>query len=383
MRKSLRALEILIGLVFAFSGFVKAVDPLGTKYKLIDYFSVLHLDFMSSLALPLAILLISVELLVGVMFLFNLLPKIALWLSSFLLAVFTPLTLFLAIKNPILDCGCFGDALHLTNWQTFGKNIVFDLIIIILWVSYKNLKSSLARERQWIWSSVALIVIILFQVYNLMFLPVIDFRPYKVGTNIRQKLSSSQDQTQYRSALIYKNIQTGEVREFDEDNVPWEDTNWVWQETKTIVVKKGNETGIHDFFFYNTEHQDITDSLLSIKEPVLFIISPDLSKANPEGVQKIIILARQFTSLYYPVAYLVTGSTDNNINEMKNRLRCNCIEILSADETMLKTIIRSNPGIIILRDGQILGKYSWRKNIEKILNDIHLKLQEINNQIIE
>ena len=368
MKKWLRALEILIGLVFVFSGFVKAVDPLGTKYKLIDYFGVLHLDFLSGFALPLSIILISIELLIGVMFLFNLLPRVALWLSTLLLAVFTPLTLFLAIKNPILDCGCFGDALHLTNWQTFWKNVIFDLVIIILWLNYKSLSSRLKIKTQWLASLTALLVIIMFQIYNLLYLPIIDFRPYKVGVDLKKELEKQDEATEYKSVLIYKNIQTGEVKEFDEDKVPWEDTNWVWQDTKTIVIKKGNGSGIHDFFFYNQEGEDITDSLLSIDEPVLLIISPNLEEANDEGLAKVMALAKEFPSRYYPIAYFATGSTEKEIRSFENRFNNYYVEFLSADETMLKTIVRSNPGIVVLKSGKIVAKSSFRHNLSKLLN---------------
>ena len=165
-------------------------------------------------------------------------------------------------------------------------------------------------------------------------------------------------------------MKTGEVKEFTEENIPWQDTNWVWQETKTVVVREGQDNGIHDFFFFNQEQQDITDSLLSIKQPVLLIISYNLKKANRTGLGKAVKLADRFTKKYYPIAYLVTGSTEKDIRALTDRINCYCLEVLTGDETMLKTIIRSNPGIVILQDGKIIGKYSFLTNPEKILNSI-------------
>ncbi len=368
MKKIVRILQILLGFVFTFSGFVKAVDPLGTYYKLIDYFNVLNIDFLAPGAMIFAIGLITVELTIGIFFIFNIAPKLTLWLATLLMVVFTPLTLFLAIKNPILDCGCFGDALILSNWQTFWKNVVFDIILILLWIWHKQLNPKTKKSTQWTLGIITVAVVLLFQAYNLAYLPVIDFRPYKVGADLKKALIEQKQAAEYKSVLVYKNKITGEVKEFDEDNIPWQDTNWVWQETKTITISKGNDSGIHDFYLYNDQHQDITDSLLNIKEPVMIIVAYNLNKTNKKGFKKVLNYAFQFTQKHYPIAYCLTGSSENEINKFSNLVTCDCLEFLSADETMLKTIIRSNPGIVILKDGKIVGKYSWRENLDKILD---------------
>ena len=368
MNKKVRFAQFLLGIVFLFSGFVKAVDPLGTKYKLIDYFNVLHIDFLNNLAGISALLLIGIELLVGIMFIFNVLPKIGLWLASLMMIIFTPLTLFLAIKNPILDCGCFGDAIHLTNWQTFWKNIIFDLILIYLWINYKKLISTLPK--QWLILGLSVVIVFLFQLLNILFLPIIDFRPYKLGVNLKEELNKSQNNVEYKSVLIYKNTKTGEIKAFEENNIPWDDTTWIWQETKTEVIKKEDDNGIHDFYLYNYEGIDITDSLLNISGPLLLIISYNLTEANKKGLEKTFAFAQEFTKKFFPVAYIITGSTEKEIKQMENSLPCYCLEVLNADETMLKTMIRSNPGIIILKNGKIIGKHSFRYNLNKILNKI-------------
>ncbi len=367
MKKLVRVSQILLGIVFIFSGFVKAIDPLGTKYKLIDYFSFLHLNFLVNFSFLLAIILISTEFLLGVMFLFNIFPRMTLGLATAILIVFTPLTFYLAIKNPILDCGCFGDAIHLTNWQTFGKNLIFDIIIVYLWLNYRNLHSSSKNWKQWLTLLTSILIILLFEAYNFMFLPIIDMRPYRMGVNIKAELRAQNNNIQYRSVLIYKNTRTGRIKEFDEDNAPWQDTNWVWQDTKTIVIKKGNHHGIHDFYFFDAQHQDITDSLLTTSKPLLLIIAPNLRNSNIQGLKKAVIFAHKFTRKYYPRAYLATSSTAEEIKALNKILINNNLEIITADETMLRTVIRANPGIVIMQEGKILKKCSFRQNLNKCL----------------
>ena len=181
--------RIIIGLVFIFSGVVKAIDPLGSAYKFHDYFQAFNLGFLDSLSLPLAILLCTAEFIAGFSVLTGLRQKTGIWMVMILMVIFTPLTLILALTNPVSDCGCFGDAIHLTNWQTFWKNIVLISFAIILFINRKQIKNIFSTCYRMDQSQLSSIVLfILFSMYNLRYLPVIDFLPYKTGVKIADKM---------------------------------------------------------------------------------------------------------------------------------------------------------------------------------------------------
>ena len=187
MRILLFISRLIIGIVFIFSGFVKAVDPLGTTYKFQDYLSAFKMNFLKDFSLFFAFILFVCEFLAGISVLFRLKPKTGAWVILLMMLVFTPLTLILALTNPVSDCGCFGDAIHLTNWQTFIKNVILLAPALIIFIKRKEISSSLDQVKEWIALSVATLAIILFAVYNLKYLPVIDFLPYSKGTYIPTK----------------------------------------------------------------------------------------------------------------------------------------------------------------------------------------------------
>ena len=179
------ALRFLVGATFVFSGFVKAIDPLGTTYKIQDYLEVMHLSWFSELALVASFALITAEFLAGMLLITNVNFKLGLWLSSLLMIAMTPLTLWIAIKNPVTDCGCFGDAIILSNWATFWKNIVLDALIIGLWLLQKRLYNPwLTSFPSWVLTITFSLITIGVGIHSLNNLPFIDFRPYKIGNNI-------------------------------------------------------------------------------------------------------------------------------------------------------------------------------------------------------
>src|SRR5674476_165817 len=180
--------RIIIGLVFVFSGVVKAIDPLGTAYKFHDYFQAFNLGFLYRLCLPLAILMFTAEFISGFSILSGLKFKTGLWGVIILMAIFTPVTFVLALTNPVSDCGCFGDAIHLTNWQTFGKNIVLVIFLLILYKERDQIKKIQKEKIEWPVISVVCVLVILFSLANLRYLPVIDFLPYKKGVKIADKM---------------------------------------------------------------------------------------------------------------------------------------------------------------------------------------------------
>lgn len=344
--------RILIGLVFIFSGFVKAIDPLGSAYKFHDYFQAFHLGFLSGLSLPLAVLLCTVEFLAGFSVLTGLKLKTGIIIVLILMAIFTPLTLILALTNPVSDCGCFGDAVHLTNWQTFGKNIILLAAVIFLITGIKHVKQQLKTSAELIILTSVMAVFILFNIYNLRYLPVIDFLPYKTGVKIADKMviPEGAKADEYLTTFIYE--KNGLKKEFTLNNYPSNDTSWKFVDQKSALIKKGYLPPIHDFSINTLNGEDITQKVLSNSGYTVLMICKKISEADRKD------LSEGFKLGIYCVSkgidfYILSASGTDEVKKIENGLK-----FCSSDETTLKTMIRANPGYILLREGTIIGKWS-------------------------
>jgi hypothetical protein len=345
--------RIITGLVFMFSGFVKAIDPLGSVYKFHDYFQAFHLDFLQVLSLPLALLMCTAEFITGFSVLTGLRYKTGLTGILILILFFTPLTLILAITNPVSDCGCFGDAIHISNWQTFGKNIILLVIIIILFTGRRNVAGILKAATEWTITGVVALIFIIFSISNLWYLPVIDFLPYSIGTNIsaKMKVPENAQADQYSTTFIYE--KNGRSEEFNINNYPSNDSTWKFVRQKSVLIKKGYEPPIHDFSITSPDSGDITRQILNNKGYTLLMISKKLNQAGQK------LLRRGFELGMYCMSegmsfYILTASGSDELKNLDGKL-----PFCMTDETVLKTMIRSNPGYILLRDGTITGKWSW------------------------
>ncbi len=367
--------RILTGLVFVFSGFVKAVDPVGTQIKFSDYFEAMGLAFLMPYALIFSFILNAAELTVGLMLLFNVFSKFAGWLGLFFLLIFTPLTLWLAIANPVTDCGCFGDAVKLTNWQTFWKNVILLIFILIIVIYRKKYGTDFKGKKTIIIFSAFVLFAFGFQFYNFYNLPIIDFRPFKEGANIKASVSYPPDAEKdvYETVLYYKNLKTGKSEAFDISNIPYEDTlNWAYDTTITKLIKKGYEPPIHDFYLSDLYGRDLTKNILNYKNISCILIMPDFE----EGIRKLKYCKRElddiasYTGSNHYRFYCFTSSETRVINQYKNSLPP-FVQILTGDKKMLKTFIRSNPGFVVMKDAVILKKYHYlnipfAKEIEKL-----------------
>ncbi|NPA45509.1 MAG: DoxX family protein [Chlorobi bacterium] len=358
--------RIITGIVFTFSGFVKAVDPVGTEIKLGDYFEAMGLDFLMPYALIFALLLNTAELTVGIMLLFNLLPKFSSWVALVFLIIFTPLTFWLAVANPVTDCGCFGDAIKLTNWQTFGKNVILLIFVLIFFIYAKNNSSKIKLKKPVIISIVLAFLALGFQLKNLKCLPPIDFRPFKKGVNIKEASAIPEDAEKdvYETVLFYKNLKTGELKEFNIDNIPYEDTlTWEYDTTITKLISKGYEPPIHDFFLTDLQGNDRTSQILNDKNVsyimILHKFEEGLNKID-ESVNEIAKYAKDNNLNFY----CFTSSGNKEINENKNRLPQNII-ICTADYKMLKTFARKNPSFVVLENAVIKEKVPFGKAKKK------------------
>ena len=353
-------LRILLGLLFIFSGFVKAVDPLGSAYKFHDYFAAFGMPWLEVLTLPSSFILSAVEFSLGVCILLGVYRKITTFFILALMLVMTPLTLYLAIANPVSDCGCFGDALILTNWETFFKNIPLLLAAVVLFIWHKRITPVLTKNTAWLGTLFSYLFIFGIAFYCYQNLPILDFRPYKVGANIPQLMEIPEGAPHNVYKSIYTYQKNGVQKEFTIDNYPANDSSWMFVDSKVELVKKGYEPPIHDLAITTLEGDEITDIILENASYSFLLISPGLEKANDTNLDKINELVEYAQNWGYPF-YCLTASGFEEISRWIENTGINC-EIYATDETTLKTIIRSNPGLLLLQSGTIINKWS-HKNI--------------------
>ena len=353
--------RIIVGIVFIYSGFVKGIDPLGSDYKFTDYFNAFGMGWMNATTLFFSFALSLAEFLIGTALLFNLWVSRMAWGSLLFMAFFTPLTLVLALTNPVSDCGCFGDAMILTNWQTFWKNIILFLLAIMIFVYRKEYKSSLSLMGQFSFLTLAGAGMLCLSIYCYRHLPVLDFRPYAVGKNITEgmRLPEGAKPDQYEVTLKYKNKQTGEIRSFTEENYPWQDTlNWEYESSSERLVKKGYITPIHDLVIEHPTLGNITEEILEDDNYTILAVAYNLNQSDTQyqpAINRLAEYAREKGIRFYGL----TSSTERDIEAYKKRNHVP-YEFCTAGEIQLKTMIRSNPGVIILREGTILDKWAGK-----------------------
>lgn len=353
--------RIIVGIVFIYSGFVKGIDPLGSDYKFTDYFNAFGMGWMNATTLFFSFALSLAEFLIGIALLFNLWVSRMAWGSLLFMAFFTPLTLVLALTNPVSDCGCFGDAMILTNWQTFWKNIILLLLATMIFVYRKEYKSSLPLMGQFSFLALTGAGMLCLSIYCYRHLPVLDFRPYAVGKNITEgmRLPEGAEPDQYEVTLKYKNKQTGEIRSFTEENYPWQDTlNWEYESSSERLVKKGYITPIHDLVIEHPTLGNITEEILEDDNHTILAVAYNLNQSDTQyqpAINQLAEYAREKGIRFYGL----TSSSERDIEAYKKRNHVP-YEFCTADEIQLKTMIRSNPGVIILREGTILDKWAGK-----------------------
>lgn len=351
---SINLLRFALALVFVFSGFVKAVDPMETVHKITEYAEVLGVTLHPVLLLVGAWLLIGIEYLMGVALFFGLYRRFYLWLITAFLAVMTPLTLVLALTNPISDCGCFGDFLTLTHWQTFGKNVALLLMsIIVLWES-KRVWRVIPERTQWLVFVYAAISIVLFMQYNLRHLPTWDFRPYSIGTNVAKSMTIPDEAPRDEYETIFILEKDGSERTFTLEDYP--DSTWVFVRRESRLVSKGYVPPITDFCLTTLDGEDVTWDVLELPGYVFFLVARDLSRTN-EGLLDVINDLYDYAKVGGYPFYMLTSSNEEVIEEWTAHTGAS-YSYLNVDEVLLKTMIRANTGLIVLKDATIVGKWS-------------------------
>ena len=366
--------RFVLAATFIFSGYVKAIDPLGTLYKLKDYAAAMSLNGLLPdwVLVGVAIALGALEFALGVFMLFAVRRHVVSRITLAFMTAMTVLTLWIFVADPVKDCGCFGDALKLTNGETLLKNIV--LIACAALVAWRpvDMARFISRSNQWIVRYYTVAYIVITSVYCLYTLPIFDFRPYHVGMNIKQgmEIPEGAEQPEFESTFLLR--KNGETREFTLDNYP--DSTWEYVDTRTVQTKKGYEPPIHDFALTTCDTgEDITEQVLTKKGYTFLLVSPRLAVADDSNfgdIDQIYEYAEENGIDFY----CVTASANNEIERWRDLTGAE-YQFCNADETTLKTMIRSNPGLILLKDGTIIGK--WSHNTLPQTDDLTAPLQQL------
>ncbi|WP_278780331.1 BT_3928 family protein [Leyella stercorea] len=366
--------RFVLAATFIFSGYVKAIDPLGTLYKLKDYAAAMSLNGLLPdwVLVGVAIALGALEFALGVFMLFAVRRHVVSRIMLAFMTAMTVLTLWIFVADPVKDCGCFGDALKLTNGETLLKNIV--LIACAALVAWRpaDMARFISRSNQWIVRYYTVAYIVITSVYCLYTLPIFDFRPYHVGMNIKQgmEIPEGAEQPEFESTFLLR--KNGETREFTLDNYP--DSTWEYVDTRTVQTKKGYEPPIHDFALTTCDTgEDITEQVLTKKGYTFLLVSPRLAVADDSNfgdIDQIYEYAEENGADFY----CVTASANDEIERWRDLTGAE-YQFCNADETTLKTMIRSNPGLILLKDGTIIGK--WSHNALPQTDDLTAPLQQL------
>ena len=349
--------RFLLAASFIFSGFVKAVDPLGFQYKIQDYLTAFGMAswFPSFFPLLGGIILSAVEFFIGISLFFATRRTLATSLALMLMIFMTPLTLYLAIFDPVSDCGCFGDAWVLTNWETFGKNIVLLFAAMMAFRHRRMLVRFISVKMEWLVSLYTLFFVFTLSFYCLDRLPVLDFRPYKIGKNILEGMTMPEGAkpSVYESIFILE--KNGEKKEFTLDNYP--DSTWTFVDTRTILKEKGYEPAIHDFSMIDLNTgEDITDDVLTDIGYTFLLVAHRIEEADDSNIDLINEIYDYSVEHGYKF-YCLTSSPEEQIELWKDKTGAE-YPFCQMDDITLKTIIRSNPGLMLIKDGVILNKWS-------------------------
>lgn len=351
----LRFIQIILGLLFMFSGFVKGVDPMGTAYRIEDYFAAFQTEWANPLALFLSFIMNASEFVLGALLLLNIKPKITIWLVVLMMILFTITTINDAINNPVPDCGCFGDAIILSNWQTFYKNLVIDALILILLLNSSRLKAFFQNLTELSLAGAVIVLFLGFEYYNYANLPVIDFMPWKVGN---KAIPDNPQPIKYY--LSYQNKSTGEIKEYLSPDYPYNDSVWVanWQFVNQRVENPNKVPGM-DLAIIDMNGTDVTSGYLENPDYYFFAVAWDLNSSSKSALKTINGLYQKAESNNLSFIVL-TASLPEEIEKIKSENSLSDgLEFFNSDDVILKTMVRANPGLMLMKDGQVIAKWHY------------------------
>ncbi|MDJ1485327.1 DoxX family membrane protein [Cytophagaceae bacterium YF14B1] len=372
-------IRIFVGVLFIFSGLIKLNDPVGTKIKLEEYFEVFAEDllwaaglfhFLIPMALVLAVVLCVLEVVLGIALLLRYRLKSTVWVLLGIIVFFTFLTFYSAYFNKVTDCGCFGDAIKLSPWQSFGKDILLLVLILVLFFQRNKLESNASRQTR-MYVVIATIFCTLIGIYAIFYLPPIDFLPYKVGDNIEEnmKLPPGAQSDVFEITYTLKNSKSGESKEMtDKEYISteiWKDTTWqIAKTSEPRLVVKGVRPKITDFSVTTPEGEDITAQIF--KGNKLVIVIRDIRSASESELKKISALIQEVKGK--PVEPMILTATDGTVMEEYRHEYQLAAPFFFTDNTVLKTMVRTDPGILLLKNGTVTGKWgdSSIPDVEKL-----------------
>jgi uncharacterized membrane protein YphA (DoxX/SURF4 family) len=363
----LHLLRAIVGLLFIFSGLIKANDPLGFGYKLQEYFEVFHIAFLNDYATVFAILLCTIEIVLGALLLLGIRSRNV--ASGLLLTIifFTFLTFYSAFFKVVTSCGCFGDAIPLTPWQSFSKDIVLLIMILYIYKKRNEIMPIISSERAQNWILGFIVLISLgFGLYTYNFLPILDFLPYKIGNNIPSLMimPPGAPQDVYQITYTLKNKSTGETKSLtDKEYLSsgiWKDKSWeITGDPESKLISKGFEVKIKDLKITDSQGTDYNTEILENPYYNLVIVAYDLSKTDFIGIGNLNAIAINAADNFNLRTVFLTSNSvqDAEAFSKKNKL---VMEIFYADAIPLKSMVRANPGVLLLKNGTVINKWHFR-----------------------
>lgn len=353
----------VVGAVFLFSSFVKGVDPLGTSYKITEYLTTwtflgMNFDWLVPMATFMAMCLIVAEFLVGVLMITGSFRRFGAWLLLLMMAFFTGTTLFDAITNEVTDCGCFGDAIKLTNWQTFWKNIALDVPAVWIFIT-RGLRARRRFERDMLVTIFAVVAMVIFGLFNIYNEPCIDFRAWKVGN----QMIDMDESLQVKSYVTYRNKATGETDEFLSEELvrkmedpAWEEA-WEWESSRVVDPHEIRAAG---FSMLDYEMNDHAKELIGSEGYVLIATAHHLDKVNEQGVESL-RWAVEYAKENNMQMVMLVSALPEEMEAFREVLASDGVDFYFADATAIETMMRSNPGFVLLKGGKVVGKWHYRR----------------------
>lgn len=382
----LTIIRVFVGLLFIFSGLIKANDPSGLAYKMGEFFEVWAREgylpslmlWLNQYAMLFSILMITFEIVAGVALIIGYRFKLFSYLIFLLTVFFTFLTAYALFSGNIKECGCFGDCIKLQANESFMKDLVLLVLIFILMIFRKRIAQTFSNMTATLVIVFSFVISVWMQWYMLKHLPYKDCLAYRVGNNLLKEMTPGPDykQAEYKTILIYE--KDGVKKEFTDKNFPWQDTTWKFVDSKSTVVKEAqNEPPIKDFAISNYDGQDITQTLLSYKGNLFLLFVKDVNEAHKDNIEALQSLISECKKANIPVIGL-SASNDIETNKFRTENKLD-IEFTTIDATVCKTAMRSNPGLMLLKNGTVTGKWSYAdypaiSSLKLDLNDNQISL---------
>ncbi len=381
----LNVCRFLVGILFIFSGLIKANDPIGFGYKLEEYFEVFHLNFLNDYAAAIAILLCTLEIVLGALLLLGFWARKVTGGLLLLILFFTFLTFYSAYFKVVTSCGCFGDAIPLTPWQSFSKDLVLLILIVILFISRARLQP--VTERRSVWRPALVILVLLaggFGLYTYNFLPVVDFLPYKIGNHLPalMRIPPGAPQDVYEITYTLKRKGSGEEKRMtDKEYLKteiWKDTSWeIVGEPENRLVSAGYQAPIRDLKISDSQGTDYTSEIIENPYYNLVVVAWNLPVADRKAMGDLNALAMNAAENYNIRTVILTSSSPE-VAESLAKSQKQVSELFYADAVPLKSMVRSNPGLVLLRDGTVIKKWHYHSlpSYEELDREYFSKNQE-------